>query len=41
MVLTILGRREEVEDPASVEGGYLIWELMATALSDMSLQVRT
>ncbi|ESW28066.1 hypothetical protein PHAVU_003G256000 [Phaseolus vulgaris] len=38
MVLTILGRRNEVEDPASKEGGYLIWELMAIALNDMSLQ---
>ncbi|BAT75452.1 hypothetical protein LR48_Vigan01g183100 [Vigna angularis] len=38
MVLTILGRRNDAEDPASKEGGYLIWELMAMALSEMCVQ---
>lgn len=36
MVLTFLGRRSD--DPSSKDGGY-IWELMATALNDMVLQV--
>jgi len=40
MVLTILGRRSDAENPAIKEGGYIIWELMATALNDMVMQVR-
>ena len=36
MVLTFLGRRSD--DPSSKDGCY-IWELLATALSDMVLQV--
>ncbi|KAG5050902.1 hypothetical protein AAZX31_02G051000 [Glycine max] len=38
MVLTILGRRSDAENPAIKEGGYIIWELMATALNDMVMQ---
>ena len=37
MILTIMGRRSD--DPSSKDGCY-IWEIMATALNDMVLQVQ-
>lgn len=39
MVLTLLGRRSHVH-PSSKDGCY-IWELLAEALNDMVLEVRT